>query len=223
MNIQGIGQSYSAYSSSYSSPGAQGIKGMQGGGFDPSSMTADKIIEKEDANLDGVLSADETRLTAEMFADADSDSDGTLTVDELEEMLASGPPAGGGMMGMGGMMPPPAEGNGPESMSIESILEKEDADGDGKISAEESMLPDDLFSEIDADQDGLLTAEEIEKSHENKKEPPDRAQSTGSGMTATQDAAIKAYQQAIQSFLLNFSGSSEDGSAILTSVLNTIA
>lgn len=145
MNIQGIGQSYSAYSSSYSSPGAQGIKGMQGGGFDPSSMTADKIIKKEDA------------------------------------------------------------------------------DGDGKISAEESMLPDDLFSEIDTDQDGLLTVEEIEKSRENKKEPPDRTQSTGSGMTATQDAAIKAYQQAIQSFLLNFSGSSEDGSAILTSVLNTIA
>ncbi len=141
MNIQGIGQSYSAYSSSYSSPGAQGIRGMQGGGFDPSGMTADKIIEKEDA------------------------------------------------------------------------------DGDGKISAEESLLPDDLFAEIDADQDGFLTTEEIEKSRENKPEPPDRTKTQTSGTAVTSDVAIKAYQQALQSFLLNYTG---DGSS-LTSILNAIA
>ena len=220
MNIQGIGQSYSAYTSSYSS---SGTRGMQGGGFDPSSISADKIIEKEDTNLDGVLSADETRLTDDLFSTADTDSDGTLTLDELEEMLANGPPTGGmgGMMAMGGMEPPPMEGNGTESMSIESILEKEDADGDGKISAEESMLPDELFSEIDTDQDGLITAEEIEKSHENKEASSDRTQTLSSGSTTTQDMVIKAYQEAIESFLQYYSG--ESSGSNLTSVLNTIA
>lgn len=142
MNIQGIGQSYSAYSSYNSTPGAKGIREMQGGGFDPSNMDAATIIKKEDA------------------------------------------------------------------------------DGDGKISAEESVLSDEIFSEIDTDQDGLLTLEEIEKSRENKKEPPDREQNLTSGSTMTQTAA-KAYQQAIQSLLLNYSG--ESSGSGLASILNTIA
>ena len=173
MNIQGIGQSYSAYSSS----GMQGMRGMQGGGFDPSSISADKIIKKEDINLDGVLSADETRLPTDMFSKTDKNSDGTLSVDELEKMLANGPPAGGGMggmMSMGGMIS--KDDTGIEPMSIESLF---------------------------------------------KKEPSDRTQNLSSGSTTTQDAVIKAYQQAIQSFLLNYSGDSSGST--LTSLLNTVA
>jgi len=219
MNIQGIGQSYSAYTSSYSS---SGMRGMQGSGFDPSTLDAAAIIEKEDTNLDGVLSVDETRLTDDMFSNADTDSDGMLTKSELEEMLANGPPPGGmGGMGRGG-------GMGKEPMSIESIFEIEDTDGDELISAEESALPDEVFSEIDTNQDAYLTAEEIQKSRENKTESSQQTQtlssgnSGSSGSTLTPDMVIKAYQQAIQSFLLNLSGESSDTGS-LASVLNAIA
>jgi Ca2+-binding EF-hand superfamily protein len=212
MNIQGIGQSYSAYyTSSYSSSGTQS---SQGSGFTPPAPPdAATIIENEDTNEDGVLSVEETRLTEDMFADADTDSDGTLTGEELEEMLANGPPAGmSGMSGGGGM--------GSKPMSIESIFETEDTDGDGKISAEESVLSDEMFSEIDTDQDGLLTAEEIETSQENKKELTDQTQAYSS--TVTQDIAMKAYQQAIQSFLLSYSGETSSSDS-LASVLNAVA
>jgi len=157
MNIQGIGQSY-AYASLFSSLGTQS---SQGSGFTPPAPPdAATLIENEDTNEYGVLSVEETRLTEEMFTDADTDSDGTLTLEELEEMLANGPPAGGGGMGgMGGMGG--GGGMGSKPMSIESIFETEDTDGDGKISAEESVLSDEMFSEIDTDQDGLNDYEEL--------------------------------------------------------------
>jgi hypothetical protein len=217
MNIQGIGQSYD-YTSSYSS---SGMRGTQGGGFTPPAPPdAATIIETEDTNEDGVLSIEETRLTEEMFANADTDSDGMLTLEELEEMLANGPPAaGGGMSGMGGGMGG-GGAMGPEPMSIESIFETEDVDGDELINAKESALPDEIFSEIDTDQDGYLTAEEIKTSRENKKEPTEQTQAYSS--TVTQDMAIKAYQQAIQSFLLNYSGETSS-SGSLASVLNAVA
>ena len=216
MNIQGIGQSY-AYASLFSSLGTQS---SQGSGFTPPAPPdAATLIENEDTNEYGVLSVEETRLTEEMFTDADTDSDGTLTLEELEEMLANGPPAGGGGMGgMGGMGG--GGGMGSKPMSIESIFETEDTDGDGKISAEESVLSDEMFSEIDTDQDGLLTAEEIETSQENKKELTDQTQAYSS--TVTQDMAIKAYQQAIQSFLLSYSGERTSSNS-LASVLNAVA
>jgi len=217
MNIQGIGQSY-AYTSSYSSSGTQGT---QGGGFaPPAPPDAATIIENEDADASGTLTIEETRLTEEMFADADTDSDGMLTLEELEEMLAQGPPSGGmgGMGGPGGMGG--GGGMGGEPMSIESIFETEDTDGDGVISAEESVLPDEIFSEIDTDQDGVLTAEEIQASQENKKEQSEQTQAYSS--TVTQDMAIKAYQQAIQSFLLSYSGESTSSDS-LASVLNAVA
>jgi len=201
--------------SSYSS---SGTRGTQGGGFaPPAPPDAATIIENEDADASGTLTIEETRLTEEMFADADTDSDGILTLEELEEMLAQGPPAGGmgGPGGMGG-----GGGMGGEPMSIESIFETEDTDGDGVISAEESALSDEMFSEIDTDQDGFLTAEEIQAGRENKKEQAEQTQAYST--TVTQDMAIKAYQQAIQSFLLSYSGESA-GSDSLASVLNAVA
>jgi hypothetical protein len=175
MNIQGIGQSYSAYYTSFYS--SSGTQSSQGSGFTPPAPPdAATIIENEDTNLDGVLSVKETRLTEDMFADADTDSDGTLTLEELEEMLANGPPAGMGGMGGGGSM-------GPEPMSIESIFETEDTDGDEKNSTEQTQA----YSS-----------------------------------TVTQDMAMKAYQQAIQSFLLSYSGEN-NSSGSPASVLNAVA
>ena len=39
-----------------------------------------------------------------------------------------------------------------------SIIEQEDTDGDGMISAEKTKVSKDRFAELDADSDGLLTA-----------------------------------------------------------------
>jgi len=94
MNIQGIGQSFSAYPS-MSMRGSQGMNR----GFEPPS--ADSIMEKDDANLDGVLTVDETPMSEEMFSDSDSDSDGQLNTQELEDMLSNGPPPMMGGMGQG--------------------------------------------------------------------------------------------------------------------------
>lgn len=50
------------------------------------------------------------------------------------------------------------------------IIEREDKDGDGKISTQESRVDSDRFNEIDTDGDGLITSEELQasaKSREN--------------------------------------------------------
>jgi len=101
-------------------------------------------MESDDANLDGVLTVDETPMSEEMFSDADSDSDGQLNASELEEMLSNGPPPPP-MMGGGegqGMM---AGGMGGGMGGAQPILDAEDTDEDGSISSEESSLSSEVF------------------------------------------------------------------------------
>lgn len=73
-----------------------------GGAQALSEMDAASILESEDADENGTLSFEETTLTEEMFATADSDGDGSISSDELEDYLASAPE---GTRGTGG--PPP--------------------------------------------------------------------------------------------------------------------
>ncbi len=51
-----------------------------------------------------------------------------------------------------------------------AMIEQMDADGDGKLSAEEFKGPEDLFTRIDADGDGYLTSDEMEAGRPG---PPD--------------------------------------------------
>lgn len=69
-----------------------------------SEIDAASILESEDADESGTLTFEETTLTEEMFATADSDDDGSISSEELEDYLAStpgeagatgGPPPGG--------------------------------------------------------------------------------------------------------------------------------
>ncbi len=143
MNIQGIGQVFTAYQPQTVS------SDTQASGFD-----VQRIISEEDSNGDGFLTIDETALSEDMFANADTDADDQLSSDELEDMLAQAPP------------PPPMTGDmpsgGQDGMDMDALFAEEDTDGDGTISQEESALSEDMFSDFDADGDGLLTAEEIE-------------------------------------------------------------
>jgi len=148
--------------------------------FQPPSASemASKLIEEEDTDGDGMISADESRVDSDIFSGIDTDGDGVLTAEELEASFeAMEPPAGGGMQGMamqgmGGMMgmqgPPPMGPPPSASEMAASILEEEDTDGDGVLSATESKADSDIFTEIDADSDGVLTVDELEAHFEER-------------------------------------------------------
>ncbi len=184
MNIQGIGQSFSAYQS-MSTRGSQGTNS----GFDPPSAAG--IMEKDDANLDGVLTIDETPMSEEMFSNADSDSDGQLNTRELEEMLSNGPP------------PPPMMGGG--MGGARSILEAEDTDEDGSISYEESTLSSEVFSLLDTNEDGVISQDEIEAAQADTQENMNMMQGLSSNQTISQDQAVNVYRQVMESLMANFS------------------
>lgn len=214
MNIQGIGSIYTGYQTMQ-------MRGAGGppGGFNPPDIEASNIMEREDANLDGVITTDESQLSADMFSNADSDEDGQLTTEELEEMLAAKGPPGNSMQGMEGMPdmggkgppPPPPPGSG---FDVDRILEQEDQDGDGTISMEESSLSDEEFSVIDENQDGIITIDEIEKAKEN--EPYQMGSMPGGSSGATQpmvqnrQIAIDAYNTAMQSFITGYAGNQQN-------------
>lgn len=203
MNIQGIGQSFSAYQS-MSMRGSQGMNS----GFDPPN--ADSIMEKDDANLDGVLTVDETPMSEEIFSDADSDSDGQLNTQELEEMLSNGPPP---MMG---------RGMGGTKFDAQSILDAEDTDEAGSISSEESTLSSEVFSILDTNEDGVISQEELEAAQLGRQGNMDAMQELFSNQTASQNQAINAYHQIMKSSMTNFSSTDYSG-ASLSSFFQTMA
>ena len=215
MNIQGIGQSFSAYQS-MSMRGSQGMNSS----FDPPS--ADSIMEKDDANLDGVLTIDETPMSEDMFSDADSDLDGQLNTQELEEMLSNGPPPppmmgggeGQGMMG-GGM-------GGGAGFDVQSILDAEDTDEDGSISSEESSLSSEVFSLLDTNEDGVISQDEIEAAQADKQENMNMMQGSSPNQTVSQDQAINVYRQVMESLMTNLS-STDYADSNLGSFLQTMA
>jgi Ca2+-binding EF-hand superfamily protein len=156
-----------------------------------------------------MISAEESALSAEMFSTVDADQDGLVTEDEIETMMASSPPP------MMGSLAGPGPGGGP--MDAQSIVEAEDGDGDGMISAGESALSAEMFSSKDADQDGYLTVEEIEEDMSVRQEE------TASGQDYSRTLAVNAYQQALQAYMNGSAGwLGVDGSE-LGSLLGTVA
>ena len=217
MNIQGMGQSYMTFPPINPSGNLAGA----GSGFDPSTIDADQIIADKDTNADGVLSIEETPLSEDMFARADTDSDGSLTAEEMEEMLASGPPPM--MAGGGGMMPPMGRmGGGMQEFDAASMIDSEDSDGDGSLSIEETEMSEELFDSLDTNQDGVVSAEELEEAAARTGENIKDLQSAYMGSGTTPGQAAQAYRQAMDSFMTNFGQSDYSGSN-LDRFLETIA
>ncbi len=207
MSIQGLGQSFAAYQ-------PMTVRGSQSAGssaFNPPSV--ETVMETDDANQDGVLTIDETPMSEKMFADADSDSNGELSSDELEEVFSNGPPPmrGSGPGGMGGP-------GGTGQSELDALLEAEDTDSDGSISAEETSLNQKLFSTLDLDEDGLLSQDEIQKGMDEHEARMENIQ--GGGPDLTQNLAAQAYESAMKSVMTGFTEKFND--SLITGFLNAV-
>ena len=90
-----------------------------------------RLIDRIDEDGDGAISQDEFKGSDERFVSKDLDSDGLLTIDELEESFAG------------------------------RFLDRSDGDDDGLISPDEFIGTDERFDFLDADLDGFVSLAEI--------------------------------------------------------------
>lgn len=211
MNINGMG---GAQFSPYQAQAMQGSgRGRPGG--KPASMDVSEVIKTKDTNADGVLAANEIGMPDKIFAKADVDSDGLLTQKELEDMLANGARPGGmgrpnGVGGRQGGM------GGMGKIDAQALLDDNDSDEDGTISAEESGLTEEFFSNLDTNQDDKISVDEIEKRLSSRSE----GSFMGSDPGLMQAKALSAYQEAMNHYMSNFSA---DTNMNISSFLGTIA
>jgi Ca2+-binding EF-hand superfamily protein len=207
MSIQGLGQSSFAYQSMNMSKS----QSTDSSSFDSASI--ESIMESDDANQDGVLTIDETPMSEDMFADADTDSSGDLSSEELEEVFSNDPPPMG-------PPPPSSETESTEASELEALLAEEDTDGDGSISAEETSLASEIFSQLDLDEDGLLSQDEIQQGMDEHEARMSSSEGT-SQTSLTQSSATQAYAAAMESIMTNLTGSYDD--SVMSSFMGAIA
>jgi len=133
--------------------GGGGQGGQRGGGPRPVSP----MMTALDVDKDGTLSAEEIANATKMLQTLDANGDGVLEASELA------PPRGQGQGGSRGGGQGGGGRGGDPSERVDRMMEM-DADGDGKISAEEGgekMAR--FFGHLDADSDGFVTRQEIEQ------------------------------------------------------------
>lgn len=117
---------------------------------------AQAAIDGKDQNRDGKLSAAELGAGEAIFLVLDRDRDGFLTAAELVAYGAERRARRlGGDDGRGGK--PGKAGKGGDRAA------RLDADGDGRISADEWKLRPEMFQQLDKDGDGFLNAAEMEE------------------------------------------------------------
>ena len=152
--------SISAVGSSLSSCTGYGMGQMTGSSRNEkpdADEIAASIFEKDDADGNGLLSLDETPLDEDRFNSIDSDGDGFIS---QEELAADAKAREEAMSSLTGQLTMLMQGIDPGEMAA-SIVEKDDADGDGMLSFEETPLDEDRFNAIDTDGDGFITADEL--------------------------------------------------------------
>ncbi len=132
------------------------------GGFGPGGFLGAQILKVADLDKNGRLTAEEALQAAEAFIrDADADKKGTISVDELRTALnrrITGPGGPGGPPG-GGFGGPPGGFSSGSSLAPQ-ILKAADADGDGRLSADEASAAAARFvADEDRAKDGALDFE----------------------------------------------------------------
>lgn len=139
-----------------------------------------KVMEKNDVNGDGILTADElSGMSSENFSAMDANGDGSLSSDELTTSFSSlmesmknkemSPEEFGSFLSSMGLEvpPPPPQGGGKGGPDVGAmatqIFDSRDTNQDGYLSADELELDSELFSSIDSDGDGNISKSEMEK------------------------------------------------------------
>lgn len=208
---------------SISAVGGYGMTGMlqsnamrpPGGSQDPDEF-ASTIIGQDDTDGDGLLSLGETPLEEDKFNSIDTDGDGYLSEDELSADFQSRMDelANKASMFMQGLDP---------SAMAQSIVESDDADGDGVLSLDETPLDEDRFNEIDADGDGFITAEELsadaqqhmaEAGEGMMASPPPMGESAAAGGSSSSGSSGSESEEEYDAYDLN-----EDGQVSLDELL----
>jgi len=122
------------------------------------SSLADSLMGELDTDGDGILSSEEINNAGDLtdkLLGADSDDDGSVTLDELVADISKNeqrPP-----------MPPPSEEEDAESMAT-NIMDELDTNQDGVLSAEEIAAGGEKAQNIlgaDSDGDGQVTYDEL--------------------------------------------------------------
>ena len=135
-------------------PGGRGDgPGGRFGQMDPGQRWQ-AMLERFDANDDGRISEDEFEGPDKVFGFLDRNNDGVITEDEGK--AAPPPPPGEGPQGPGADRP----GNDPAAY-FKRMLERWDADGDGKLGRDEWKGRAEMFEQLDADGDTFVTEQEF--------------------------------------------------------------
>jgi Ca2+-binding EF-hand superfamily protein len=138
-------------------------------------LAASKFIKDNDTDHDGVLSQDEVSISAAAYAKLDADSDGKVTLAEVQDSLDGQDDAiyqfysnGGAKSStditsalLNGSNASTASTTSYSSLAAERFLSDKDADDDGEVDLEESGLSASVFNNIDSDADGSLTESEL--------------------------------------------------------------
>jgi len=142
----------------------------------PSSVElVSQIMEASDVDASNSLSIEELGLSQEDFSSYDTDSDGSLSTEELEETLSSKldsiknqeltPQSFASMLSeMGVEVPTPPAQQGPNASQVAAeVFSTKDSNENGLMTIDELGISEELFSTWDTDEDGAITQEELEE------------------------------------------------------------
>jgi len=120
---------------------------------------ADRVLNRLDANGDGLVSIDEfqpPRGGSPLLDRGDTDGDGVVTVDELHARHAE-------------RISAMREGFKARSEKIAAMIDGLDSDGDGVVTQDEARAA--AFARFDDDGDGYLSADELRgpRNHHNRR------------------------------------------------------